>query len=155
MPRTGYRIYAAGTDRQETKVQVPAFHLSLPAIDLERTTAFYVDVLGCQRGRTGPDWADLSFFGHQLSLHEHPGHVPDDRTCEVDGIAVPLRHHGVVLETGVWDAVVARLQTAGQPFLLSPRSRFVGDPGEQHTFFVADPSGNAIEIKAFPGGAWT
>lgn len=33
-------------------------------------------------------------------------------------------------------------------------SRFVGSDGEQHTLLVQDPSGNAVEIKAFPQGVW-
>ncbi len=69
-------------------------------------------------------------------------------------MAVPVRHHGVVLDPQRWLVLAQQLEAAGQPFVLSPRSRFVGQPGEQHTFFVADPSGNALEVKAFPKGVW-
>ena len=133
---------------------MPAFHLSLPVADLDSAAAFYADDLGCERKRTGPDWADLDFFGHQLSLHEVAGYVPDAQTCDVDNVAVPVRHHGVVLDPVQWQATADRLAERGTEFLLSPRSRFVGAEGEQHTFFVRDPSGNAIEVKAFPGGVW-
>lgn len=133
---------------------MPAFHLSLPVADLSAAADFYAEALGCRRGRTGPDWADLDFFGHQLSLHEVDGYRPDPQTCLVDGVAVPVRHHGVVLDPQRWLVLAQQLEAAGQPFVLSPRSRFVGQPGEQHTFFVADPSGNALEVKAFPKGVW-
>ncbi len=133
---------------------MPAFHLSLPVADLEQAADFYADDLGCARRRTGPDWVDLDFFGHQLSLHLVDGYEPDARTCLVDQVAVPVRHHGVVLDPQQWSAVAARLEERGVQFLLTPRSRFVGQPGEQHTFFVADPSGNAMEVKAFPDGVW-
>ncbi len=133
---------------------MPAFHLSLPVADLAAAADFYAERLGCERRRTGVDWADLDFFGHQLSLHEVSGYRPDPQTCLVDGEAVPVRHHGVVLDPAAWEALAERLQAAGEPFVLSPRSRFVGQPGEQHTFFVADPSGNAMEVKAFPQGVW-
>ena len=131
-----------------------AFHLSLPVADLDVATRWYVDVVGCSPRRTGPGWADVDFFGSQLSLHVVDGYEPDPRTDTVDGVAVPLRHHGVVLDPPRWQALADRLAAAGVEFLVTPRSRFVGEPGEQHTFFVADPSGNAIEFKAFPEGVW-
>ena len=134
---------------------MPSFHLSLPVGDLAAAVDFYVDVVGGERGRTGPDWADVNFYGHQLSLHEVPGYVPDRVLCEVDGADVPVRHFGLVLSPGVWRDLVDRLMEAGVDFLLTPRSRFVGQLGEQHTLFIADPSGNAIEFKAFPRGVWT
>ncbi len=132
---------------------IPAFHLSLPVRDLDETVAFYVDVLGCERRRAGSGWVDVDFFGHQLSLHLADG-VAGSETTEVDGTAVPLRHHGVVLEPDDWEAMVASLRAAGVRFTVEPQSRFEGKLGEQHTCFVADPSGNAIELKAFPGGHW-
>jgi uncharacterized protein len=150
----GRRDWDASTASIPTLPTVPAFHLSLPVADLEVAAAFYADDLGCARRRTGPDWADLDFFGHQLSLHEVRGYVADEQTCSVDGVAVPVRHHGVVLEPEQWQATADRLVQRGTQFVLTPRSRFVGTEGEQHTFFVSDPSGNAIEVKAFPGGVW-
>jgi extradiol dioxygenase family protein len=133
---------------------MPAFHLSLPVADLDRTVDFYVDVLGCERRRAGADWADLDLFGHQLSLHLVDGYVADERTCEVDATDVPVRHHGVVLDPSTWRGLADRVAGTGTHFLLTPRSRFVGEIAEQHTFFLRDPSGNAIEIKAFPQGVW-
>lgn len=134
---------------------MPAFHLSVPVTDLARARGFYVDVLGCEPGRTGSDWADVNFHGHQLSLHEVADGKPDDRTCEVDGVAVPVRHFGLVLTPEAWRELAEHLSAKGVAFLLTPRSRFVGELGEQHTMFVADPAGNAIEFKAFPRGVWT
>jgi extradiol dioxygenase family protein len=133
---------------------VRAFHLSLPVADLGAAADFYADVLGCERRRTGADWADLDFHGHQLSLHEVPGYTPESHRSTVDGTEVPARHLGVVLDPQAWRALADRLSAADVPFLLTPRSRFVGGDGEQHTFFLTDPSGNAIEVKAFPNGVW-
>lgn len=129
---------------------MPAFHLSLPVADLATAAAFYSDVLGCEPRRNGSDWVDLDFFGHQLSLHHVDDYAPDERTCLVDGTPVPVHHFGVVLDPAAWRALVERV---GE-FLLTPRSRFEGQEGEQHTFFVTDPSGNAIEVKAFAEGVW-
>ena len=49
-----------------------------------------------------------------------------------------------------WDALAARLQGFDAEFLIEPRIRFRGQPGEQATMFVRDPSGNALEFKSFP-----
>jgi uncharacterized protein len=134
---------------------VRAFHLSLPVADLEAAADFYVDALGGVRRRTGPDWIDIDFFGHQLSLHEVPGYAPESHRSVVDGVEVPTRHLGVVLDPETWQRLAESLTAAEVPFLLTPRSRFVGQDGEQHTFFVNDPSGNAVECNAFPDGVWS
>jgi extradiol dioxygenase family protein len=134
---------------------VRAFHLSLPVADLATAADFYAEVLGCERRRTGPGWADLDFHGHQLSLHEVEGYTPEPHRSTVDGTEVPARHLGVVLDPDEWRDLADRLAERDIDFLLTPRSRFEGQPGEQHTFFLTDPSGNAIEVKAFPDGVWT
>jgi uncharacterized protein len=40
-------------------------------------------------------------------------------------------------------------QLACTRFDIEPYVRFKGEPGEQATMFFRDPSGNAIEMKAF------
>ncbi len=70
-------------------------------------------------------------------------------TNEVDGEAVPVRHFGLILEPADWRALADRLSAAGVRFLIEPQTRFAGQAGEQSTMFLADPSGNALEFKAF------
>ena len=41
------------------------------------------------------------------------------------------------------------MQAARTDFIIEPHIRFKGEPGEQATMFFLDPSGNAIEFKAF------
>ena len=134
---------------------MPAFHLSVPVDDLGRAEHFYIDVLGCEVRRASRESTDVDFHGHQLSLRAVSGSPQDGRTCEVDGTVVPVRHFGLVLSPDAWRELADRLVARGAHFLMTPRSRFVGQLGEQHTMFVADPAGNAIEFKAFPGGVWT
>ena len=125
----------------------PPFHLAFPVRDVESTRAFYAGVLGCPVGREAERWIDFDFFGHQLSAH-----MADEdllATNEVDGDAVPVRHFGVVLSMERWRELAERLRTAGVEFLIEPKVRFVGEVGEQATLFVRDPSGNALEFKAF------
>lgn len=127
---------------------MPPFHLAFPVIDLAATERFYVDVLGCSVGRRNTRWIDFDFFGHQISAHLVDAKT-DDAHNEVDGDAVPVRHFGAVLPWHEWEAMAARLRSAGVAFVIEPRVRFEGQVGEQGTFFLRDPSGNAIELKSF------
>ena len=125
------------------------FHLAFPVRDLEAARRFYADVLGCRLGRTSERWIDFDFFGHQITAHlvsAGDGETPDNT---VDGDQVPVRHFGVILTRSDWDALAARLRSLGTDFLIEPRIRFRGEPGEQATLFLRDPSGNALEFKAF------
>jgi hypothetical protein len=123
------------------------FHLAFPVRDVESTRAFYHGLLGCPVGREAERWIDFDFFGHQLSAHVAGEDVL--ATNAVDGDDVPVRHFGVVLSMERWRALAERLRAAGVEFLIEPRIRFAGGVGEQATLFVRDPSGNALEFKAF------
>ena len=128
----------------------PPFHLAIPVGDLTSARAFYGGLLGCSEGRSSTSWIDFNFYGHQLVCHldnsrvgRPPLHNP------VDGHAVPVPHFGVVLEMDAWHALVERLTQQNTPFIIEPYVRFAGQPGEQATLFIQDPSGNALEFKAF------
>jgi hypothetical protein len=127
----------------------PPFHLAFPVADLEATRRFYVERLGCRVGREAATWIDFDFFGHQISAHLKPEECRSAASGEVDGEAVPLRHFGAILPWQAWHALARRLQQAGTRFIIEPHLRFEGEPGEQATMFLADPSGNALEFKAF------
>ncbi len=127
----------------------PPFHLALPITSVAGARAFYGELLGCPEGRSGDTWIDFDFHGHQLALHVRDSGVQDLGTTEVDGKAVPLPHFGLVLEMDEWRALADRLRNADVDFVVEPYIRFEGEVGEQGTLFFRDPSGNAIEIKAF------
>ncbi len=127
----------------------PRFHLAFPVHDLSAARAFYGGVLGCPEGRSADDWVDFDLHGHQIVAHLAPTDVRDEATNPVDGEAVPVRHFGLILDPADWRAMAERLRSAGVGFLIDPQTRFVGGPGEQSTLFVRDPSGNALEFKAF------
>jgi len=132
---------------------LPPFHLAFPVHDLAAARRFYGDLLGCPEGRSSHEWVDFDFHGHQIVAHLSPQEVPqaalDRRSNQVDGDAVPVRHFGVVLEQGDWQALADRLVAAGVSFIIQPHVRFQGEVGEQSTMFFLDPSGNALEFKAF------
>jgi extradiol dioxygenase family protein len=123
------------------------FHMAFGVRDLESTCAFYGDVLGCEMGRSAPTWQDFDFFGHQLSAHV-TGATPDSGG-QVEGLTVPIPHFGAVLDLDAWTNLAARLEAGGVAFHIAPQIRFKGEPGEQGTFFVKDPSGNTLEFKGF------
>jgi extradiol dioxygenase family protein len=126
------------------------FHLAIPVHDLEVTRAFYGGVFGCPEGRSAAQWVDFDLFGHQLVAHLDPGAQAHVRASNpVDGHAVPVPHFGVVLEWTQWHALADRLRAADIRFEIEPHIRFRGAVGEQATFFLYDPSGNALEFKAF------
>ncbi|MEM1217194.1 MAG: VOC family protein [Bacteroidota bacterium] len=127
----------------------PPFHLAFPVQSLSATRAFYMDLLGCQEGRSAERWVDFDFFGHQLSAHLVDGEMPAGPTNEVDGKNVPVQHFGAILDMDTWRTLAERLRAAGREFIIEPYIRFDGEVGEQATMFLLDPSGNALEFKAF------
>jgi extradiol dioxygenase family protein len=124
------------------------FHLAYHVRDLEEARAFYGGVLGCREGRSAPTWVDFDFFGHQISLHLGEPFATAN-TGRVGDHLVPMPHLGVVLPLPEWQALAERLNAAGTEFIIEPQVRFEGQPGEQHTMFFCDPSGNPIEVKGF------
>ena len=126
------------------------FHLAFPVRDIAEARAFYGDVLGCPEGRSAEDWVDFDFYGHQIVAHRVGDATnPDSGANTVDGRAVPVPHFGVVLDMAAWQALADRLVAVGTTFEIEPHVRFGGEPGEQATMFFRDPSGNALEMKAF------
>ncbi|NIF68197.1 glyoxalase [Burkholderia sp. Cy-647] len=127
----------------------PPFHLAFPVHSIASAREFYGELLGCPEGRSAPEWVDFNFYGHQIVAHLAPEECGHRHTSAVDGDAVPVRHFGVVLSMSQWEEAAARLQGADMKFIIEPHVRFKGEVGEQATMFFLDPSGNALEFKAF------
>jgi extradiol dioxygenase family protein len=128
------------------------FHLAIRVRDLGEARAFYGGLLGCAEGRSSDAWVDFDFFGHQLVCHvvvPAGATPPEPASNPVDGHDVPVPHFGLVLEMETWETLARRFQAAGVDFVIEPHLRFRGQPGEQATMFLLDPSGNALEFKAF------
>jgi uncharacterized protein len=125
------------------------FHLAFPVHDLPAARAFYGGILGCREGRSSDHWIDFDFHGHQIVAHLDPGAKPAGVTNPVDGHDVPVPHFGIVLTMEDWQTLANRVEAAGVSFGLPPHIRFKGQAGEQATMFFRDPSGNALEFKAF------
>ena len=127
----------------------PRFHLAFPVRDLDEAREFFCGLLGCVEGRSAPRWVDFDFFGHQISAHLTETEEPHESENQVDGDRVPARHFGLILAWDSWEVLKQRLTTEGARFVIEPKVRFVGKPGEQATMFVRGPSGNVLEFKAF------
>lgn len=133
--------------------ELPRFHLAFPVHDLTEARRFYGELLGCPEGRSSNDWVDFDFYGHQIVAHLCPPSGGATATNEVDGENVPVRHFGVILTLAAWDMLTRKLRNANVRFIIEPQVRFEGQAGEQATCFFLDPSGNAIELKAFASDA--
>ncbi|WP_301075493.1 VOC family protein [Sphingomonas sp.] len=129
------------------------FHLAFPVHDLAAARAFYGGVLGCREGRSSDRWIDFDLGGHQLVAHLDENARPAGASNPVDGHDVPVPHFGIVLTMDDWEALAARVAAVGVTFGIAPHIRFKGQPGEQATMFFRDPSGNALEFKAFADDA--
>ena len=126
-----------------------AFHFAFFVADLASTRRFYGDVLGCREGRSTDTWVDFDFFGHQISAHTTGKVVPTVDAGVVEGIKVPMPHFGALLGWDEFARVAERIREASIPFIIEPRVRYPGQPGEQMTMFLRDPSGNAVDFKSF------
>tara|TARA_B100001093_G_scaffold410641_1_gene399960 strand:- start:5885 stop:6313 length:429 start_codon:yes stop_codon:yes gene_type:complete len=124
------------------------FHLAVPVHDLELCRDFYSNVLGMEEGRSDEKWVDFNFYGHQFVIH-HTGEKSISNNNNVDGHGVPVPHFGVVLSMDEWQKLANKLSFFNTKFIIEPYIRFKGEPGEQATMFFLDPSGNALEFKAF------
>jgi extradiol dioxygenase family protein len=125
------------------------FHLAIPVSNLEANRIFYRDILGFEEGRSSDHWVDFNFFGHQLVIHLNEQAKVNNDSNPVDGHNVPVPHFGVVLTQEVFSTFAERLRALKIEFIIEPYTRFKGLPGEQSTMFFKDPSGNALEFKAF------
>jgi len=129
------------------------FHLAIQVRDLDEARDFYGNKFGFPEGRSSNEWIDFNMFGHQLVVHLNPelgkqGSIPQISNS-VDGHGVPVPHFGVVLEMQDWQNLAEKAKNIIADFIIEPYVRFKGKTGEQATMFFTDPSGNALEFKAF------
>jgi extradiol dioxygenase family protein len=126
-----------------------AFHFAFFVHDLDSARRFYGEILGCREGRSTDTWVDFDFFGNQISAHNTGKVTPTANTGRVEDILVPMPHFGAILDWDQFNTIAGRIRAAGMPFILEPSTRYAGQPGEQATMFLLDPSGNALEFKSF------
>ena len=128
---------------------LPRFHIAFPVHNLESAREFYVNILGCGTGRESDNWIDFDLYGHQIVAHLSPEDCNPVNTSLVEKDDIPSRHFGVILKWDQWEVLKSRIKVFDYKFLVKPKIRFKSKPGEQGTFFINDPSGNALEFKSF------
>lgn len=132
--------------------RISQFHLAIPVRDLAAARTFYRDVLGAKEGRSTPNFTDFDFYGHHLVLHDAPpGELNLFATFRsaFHGETVQVPHFGMNLDWEAWGELAQRIKSHDYPFFDPPHIRMIGLPGEHATLFIVDPSGNALEFKAF------
>jgi extradiol dioxygenase family protein len=130
--------------------ELTPFHIAFPVHDIDEARRFYGGLMALPEGRSAKTWIDFDLYGHQIVAHLKPGmQAAEAHSGAVDGHDVPVPHFGVVLDMDAFDALAARLKAAGVRFVIEPYVRFKDEVGEQATMFFLDPSGNALEFKAF------
>lgn len=138
------------SDQQSPSPSLCPFHLAIPVHDLPASRKFYGELFGCKEGRSDTTWVDFDFFGHQLVCHVDPAQKAEEGVSNpVDGHDVPVPHFGIVLDLDRWKLLADQLTRENVEFVIAPYIRFQGQPGEQGTMFLRDPSGNALEFKGF------
>ena len=132
---------------------ITPFHIAVAVRDIPEAREFYGTKLGFSEGRSASDWVDFDMFGHQFVVHLNTslGKNGTVKTISnaVDGHGVPVPHCGVILQFEEWKQFADKLSKVIDNFIIKPYIRFEGQPGEQGTLFIADPSGNALEFKDF------
>jgi len=124
------------------------FHLAIPVSDLDSANDFYMNILGCSKGRSSTKWIDFNFYGHQLVCHEVKRSV-NKNSNDVDGNNIPVPHFGIILDWDQFQKLSTNLQSKNINFIIEPTIRFKGKVGEQAIMFLKDPSDNTIEFKSF------
>lgn len=130
-------------------MELSPFHLAIPVHNLTECRNFYTNILNFEEGRSSDHWVDYNFFGHQLVIHYKENQTTEVATNLVDGKDVPVPHFGVVLPWEIFQQFAELLKSKDIIFIIEPYIRFEGQVGEQATMFFKDPSGNALEFKAF------
>ena len=110
--------------------------------DLERSLAFYTDILGMTVRHRADGYAELAVEGPKFALLERwrlPALVGEPES----GPPPPGTHEGEVafLVQDV-DEVYARLRSRGVAFVSAPEDR----PWRQRTAYFRDPDGHLIEL---------
>jgi len=115
------------------------FHLSFVVPELRLTEDFYVNFLGCKKGRDTGEWIDIIFFGHQLTLHQ------ETETMK----AKSIDHFGVILSKVEWLSISEKVKGANITFELLPSEKLNKDNSESGKFIIKDPAGNLLEFKFY------
>jgi extradiol dioxygenase family protein len=122
-----------------------AFHLAIPAYNLDDTEEFYVRQLGCKLARRYADRVTLDFFGDQLVCH-----LSEPTSSVMEVLDLYPRHFGVTFRDEADFEAVHRLCVHRKiTMFCDMNERFEGMAEAHRTFVLRDPSDNLIEFKCY------
>lgn len=120
-----------------------AFHLAIPARDLDEAYGFYVEGLGCHLARRYADRITLDFFGDQVVCHLHPAPAREP-------LELYPRHFGVTFAAErEFEDLLRLVGIRKLPVFRAVASRFEGTAEEHRTVVLVDPSQNLLEFKHY------
>jgi len=115
-------------------------HLVLTVASVERTVAFYTEVLGMRTERFGDGRWALHFGSQKFNLHE-VGHEFEPKA----GRPTPGSIDICLVSSTPLEGVVAALRDRRVPILEGPVDR-TGARGPMRSVYLRDPDGNLVEI---------
>jgi len=146
---------------------ISADHTGITVSNLERSLAFWRDVLGFefshsahQTGHrpeqiTGVKGADLKLAvlktptGHKIELLEYYG--PEDRNKQNALRPCDLGHVHVALIVDDLDAILEKITASGWKAAGTPQALTSGPNAGKRVVYVTDPDGTTIEFMQMPG----
>ncbi|HLT32300.1 MAG TPA: VOC family protein [Aquaticitalea sp.] len=124
------------------------FHLALPCVNVSKTKAFYVDILGATMGRSAVKWADVNLFNNQITFTECGPFKFDCKNYSFNGDILPSFHFGIILEKRDWEQIHKRL--ISKRYEIVSEVKFLENKtGEHRSFFIKDPNDFMVEFKCF------
>lgn len=129
-------------------------HIAALAADQRDAQRFFGDLLGCALERAAEDALEFDLFGHRVLVQRGEALDAPIRMIEIDGLATPFPHTGIVLAWENWRALADRLRGAGAAFLVEPTIRAVGAAEEHGVFALDSPVGTPFVFRA-SGPNWT
>jgi extradiol dioxygenase family protein len=125
-----------------------AFHLSLPCKDIEKTKAFYIDVLGAQLGRNTETWVDINLYGNQITFTKSGEFEFKFKDYKLGDEVIPSFHFGVIVSLDLWSSLYSLLFQK-ELEITTQVLYFESKIGEHLSFFIEDPNGFKVEFKSF------
>src|SRR5690606_38088125 len=124
------------------------FHLALPCVNIQKTRAFYTEIMGAQIGRSSPKWIDVNLFGHQITFTECGPFKFDCNSYSFNGDILPSFHFGIILQTTEWEALLSSLKSKNANII--SEVKFLENKTSQHqSSFAKDTLDLTVDIEYF------
>jgi catechol 2,3-dioxygenase-like lactoylglutathione lyase family enzyme len=115
-------------------------HLVLTVASIERTIAFYTDVIGMRAEKFGDERWALHFGTQKFNLHE-AGHEFEPKAQRPTPGSIDI----CLVASTPLDEVVDTLRARGVPIVEGPVDR-TGARGPMRSVYVRDPDDNLVEL---------